>query len=99
MNEQLQKTQQMHHHILLEYAQKKDVLDKLAELLESGVTQENIIQWTKMCNENKLDVFALGSDLREYGDIKSAYNSLFTKVLSLKSEEAALARKMSTTKK
>ena len=42
MNGQLQKSQQQHQRISLEYAQKKNVLDKLAELMEYGVTQETL---------------------------------------------------------
>jgi hypothetical protein len=67
MNEQLQKSQQNLHHISLEYAQKKNVLDMLTELMEYGVTQENIIQWTQICKESKLEISAVGSDLLEYG--------------------------------
>ena len=58
MNEQLQKSQQKLHHISLEYAQKKNVLDNFTELREYGVTQENIIQWTQICKETKLDISA-----------------------------------------
>ena len=93
MSEQLQKSQQRHQRISLEYAQKKNVLEKLAELMEYGVTQENIIQWTQICKESKLDISAVGSDLLEYGNIKSAYNSIYTKVQSLKSEAEDLVRK------
>ena len=94
MNGQLQKSQQQHQRISLEYAQKKNVLDKLAELMEYGVTQENIIQWTQICKESKLDISALGSDLLEYGNIKSAYDSIYTKVQTLKSEEKGLVLKI-----
>ena len=93
MNEQLQKSQQNLHHISLEYAQKKNVLDMLTELREYGVTQENIIQWTQICRETKLDISAVGSDLLEYGNIKSAYYSIHAKVQSLKSEAQDLDRK------
>jgi len=93
MNEQLQKSQQNLHHISLEYAQKKNVLDMLTELMEYGVTQENIIQWTQICKETKLDISAVGSDLLEYGNLKSAYHSIYAKVQSLKSEAEDLDRK------
>jgi hypothetical protein len=93
MNEQLQKSQQNLHHISLEYAQKKNVLDMLTELMEYGVTQENIIQWTQICKETKLDISAVGSDLLEYGNLKSAYYSIHAKVQSLKSEAEDLDRK------
>ena len=93
MNEQLQKSQQNLHHISLEYAQKKNVLDMLTELMEYGVTQENIIQWTQICKETKLDISAVGSDLLEYGNLKSAYHSIYAKVQSLKSEADDLDRK------
>lgn len=94
MNEQLQQAQQTLHNISLEYAQKKNVLDILTELMEYGITEESIIYLTQIIKETKLDISALGSDLREYGDIKSAYNSLFTNVLSLKSEEEGLSQKI-----
>jgi len=61
--------------------------------MEYGVTQENIIQWTQICKESKLDISAVGSDLLEYGNIKSAYNSIYTKIQSLKSEAEGLVRK------
>jgi hypothetical protein len=93
MNEQLQKSQQNLHHISLEYAQKKNVLDMLTELMEYGVTQENIIQWTQICKESKLEISAVGSDLLEYGNLKSAYHSIYAKVQSLKSEAEDLDRK------
>jgi hypothetical protein len=93
MNEQLQKSQQNLHHISLEYAQKKNVLDIFTELREYGVTQENIIQWTQICKETKLDISAVGSDLLEYGNLKSAYHSIYAKVQSLKSEAEDLDRK------
>jgi hypothetical protein len=93
MNEQLQKSQQNLHHILLEYAQKKNVLDFFNELREYGVTQENIIQWTQICKETKLDISAVGSDLLEYGNLKSAYHSIYAKMQSLKSEVEDLDRK------
>lgn len=93
MNEQLQKTQQKLHHISLEYAQKNNVLDNLTELMGYGVTQENIIQLTQICKECKLDISAVGSDLLEYGNIKSAYNSIYAKMQSLKSEAEDLDRK------
>jgi hypothetical protein len=93
MNEQLQKSQQNLHHISLEYAQKKNVLDMLTELMEYGVTQENIIQWTQICKETKLDISVVGSDLLEYGNLKSAYHSIYAKVQSLKSEAEDLDRK------
>jgi len=93
MNEQLQKSQQNLHHISLEYAQKKNVLDIFTELREYGVTQENIIQWTQICKETKLDISAVSSDLLEYGNLKSAYHSIYAKVQSLKSEAEDLDRK------
>jgi hypothetical protein len=94
MDNQLRKSKQELHDLSLDYAQKKNVLDILTELIKYGVTEESIIHLTQIIKETKLDVSALGNDLREYGDIKSAYNSLFTKVLSLKSEEEGLSQRI-----
>ena len=99
MNEQLQLSQQELRHISLEYAKKKNVLDTLAELMEYGVTQENIIQWTQICKESKLEISTFASDLLEYGNIKSAYYSVYAKVHSLKSEAEYLDKKNDEHKK
>jgi hypothetical protein len=93
MNEQLQQAQQKLHNISLEYAQKKNVLDVLTELMQYGVTQENIIQCTQIYKESKLDISTISNDLAQYGNIKSAYNSTYSKVQTLKSEAEALDRK------
>lgn len=50
----------------------KDIHDKLAELLAYGVLPNDIIHWTHIFNENKLDISVLGNDLREYGNVKAA---------------------------
>jgi hypothetical protein len=86
MDEQVQKSRQDLHNISLQYTQRKEVLDKLAELMQYGVTAENIIHWTKIFKENNLDISTPGNDLLQYCGIKYAYNSLSTKVGSLKSE-------------
>jgi len=93
MNRQLQESEQMLHNISLAYAKKKNVLDSLTELIEYGVTQENIIQWTQICKESKLEISTFASDLLEYGNIKSAYFSVYAKVQSLKSEAEDLDKK------
>ena len=93
MNEQLQKYQQELRHISLEYAKKKNVLDTLTELMEYGVTQENIVQCTQIYKESKLDISAISNNLAQYANIKSAYNSIYSKVQTLKSETEALDRK------
>lgn len=69
MDEQVQKSRQELHNISLQYAQRKDVLDKLVELMQYGVTAENIMHWTKIFKENKLDISMLGNDLLQYCSI------------------------------
>jgi hypothetical protein len=67
--------------------------------MEYGVTQENIIQWTQICKESKLEISTFASGLLEYGNIKSAYFSVYAKVQSLKSEAEDLDKKNDQHKK
>jgi outer membrane murein-binding lipoprotein Lpp len=94
MNTSLLHVQQQHHFMSLEYSQMKDVNDKLAELLAYGFTQDEIIYWTSILKDHKVEISALHQDLVNYGTIIGAYNNIATKVVSLTSESNALTKKV-----
>jgi hypothetical protein len=94
MNNSLFQAQQQHHYISLEYSQMKDTNDKLAELLAFGVTQEEIIYWTSMLKDHKVEISSLPQDLVKYVTIIGAYNNIAAKVVSLTSEYNALTKKV-----
>jgi outer membrane murein-binding lipoprotein Lpp len=94
MNNSLFQAQQQHHYISLEYSQMKDTNDKLAELLAFGVTQEEIIYWTNILKDHKLEISSLHQDLVKYRTITGAYNNIAAKVDSLTSEYNALTKKV-----
>jgi hypothetical protein len=94
MNNSLMHKQQQLHNISLEYSQKKDTNDKLAELLAYGVTQEDIIYWTSILKDRNVEISSLNQDLLKYGTIIGAYNDISTKVASLTSEYNALTKKV-----
>jgi hypothetical protein len=70
----------------------KDTNDKLAELLAFGVTQEEIIYWTSMLKDHKVEISSLPQDLVKYVTIIGAYNNIAAKVVSLTSEYNALTK-------
>jgi seryl-tRNA synthetase len=72
----------------------KDTNDKLAELLAFGVTQEEIIYWTNILKDHKLEISSLHQDLVKYRTITGAYNNIAAKVDSLTSEYNALTKKV-----
>jgi outer membrane murein-binding lipoprotein Lpp len=94
MNNSLFQARRQHHNISLEYSQKKDTNDKLAELLAHGVTQEEIIYWTSILKDHKVEKSSLHQDLAKYVTINSAYNNIAAKVDSLTSEYNALTKKV-----
>jgi outer membrane murein-binding lipoprotein Lpp len=94
MNNSLFQAQQQHHNISLKYSQMKDTNDKLAELLAYGVTQEEIIYWTSILKDHKVEISSLHEDLVKYGTIIGAYNNIAAKVDSLTSEYNALTKKI-----
>jgi outer membrane murein-binding lipoprotein Lpp len=94
MNNSLFQARRQHHYISLEYSQKKDTNDKLAELLAYGVTQDEIIYWTNILKDYKLEISSLHQDLVKYGTISGAYNNIAAKVDSLTSEYNALTKKV-----
>jgi outer membrane murein-binding lipoprotein Lpp len=94
MNISLSQAQKQHHYISLEYSKMKDINDKLAELLTYGVTQNQIIHWTSILKEHKIDISSLHQDLVKYGTITGACNNIATKVDSLTSEYNALIKKV-----
>jgi outer membrane murein-binding lipoprotein Lpp len=94
MNNFLSQAQQQHHYISLEYSQMKDTNDKLAELLAFGVTQEEIIYWTNILKDHKVEISSLHQDLVKYRTISGAYNNIAAKVDSLTSESNALTKKV-----
>jgi outer membrane murein-binding lipoprotein Lpp len=94
MNNSLLLAQQQHHNILLEYSQMKDTNDKLAQLLAYGVTQDEIIYWTSILKDHKVEKSSLHQDLVKYGTIIGAYNNIAAKVDSLTSEYNALTKKV-----
>jgi outer membrane murein-binding lipoprotein Lpp len=94
MNTSLLRAQKQHHFMSLEYSQMKDVNDKLAELLAYGFTQDEIIYWTSILKDHKVEISALHQDLVNYGTIIGAYNNIATKVVSLTSESNALTKKV-----
>jgi hypothetical protein len=94
MNNSLFQAQQQHHYISLEYSQKKDTNDKLAELLAYGVTQDEIIYWTNILKDHKVEISSLHQDLVKYRTISGAYNNIAAKVDSLTSESNALTKKV-----
>jgi outer membrane murein-binding lipoprotein Lpp len=94
MNNSLFQAQQQHHYISLEYSQMKDTNDKLAELLAFGVIQEEIIYWTSMLKDHKVEMSSLHEDLVKYRTITCAYNNIAAKVDSLTSEYNALTKKI-----
>jgi hypothetical protein len=94
MNNSLLLAQRQLHDISLEYSQKRDTNDKLAELLAYGVTQDEIIYWTSILKDHKVEISALHQDLVKYGTIIGAYNNIATKVVSLTSESNALTKKV-----
>jgi hypothetical protein len=93
MNNSLFQAQQQHHNISLKYSQMKDTNDKLAELLRHGVTQDEIIYWTNILKDHKIEISSLHQDLVKYGTISGAYNNIAAKVDSLTSESNALTKK------
>jgi outer membrane murein-binding lipoprotein Lpp len=94
MNNSLLHIEQQLHNISLEYSQKKDTIDKLAELLAYGVTQEEIIYWTSILKDHKIEISSLHQDLVKYGTIVGTYNNIATKVSSLTSESNDLTKKV-----
>ena len=94
MNNSLLIAQKQHHNISLKYSQMKDTNDKLAELLAFGVTQEEIIYWTSMLKDHKVEISSLPQDLVKYVTIIGAYNNIAAKVDSLTSESNALIKKV-----
>jgi hypothetical protein len=94
INNSLLQAQRKHHYISLEYSQKKDTNDKLAELLAYGVTQNEIIYWTSILKDHKIEISSLHQDLVKYGTIIGTYNNIATKVSSLTSEYNALTKKV-----
>jgi uncharacterized protein (UPF0335 family) len=94
MNNSLFQAQQQHHNISLEYSQMKDTNDKLAELLAYGVTQDEIIYWTSILKDHKVEISSLHQDLVKYRTISGAYNNIAAKVDSLTSESNALTKKV-----
>jgi hypothetical protein len=94
INNSLLQAQRKHHYISLEYSQKKDTNDKLAELLAYGVTQNEIIYWTSILKDHKIEISSLNQDLVKYGTIIGTYNNIATKVSSLTSEYNALTKKV-----
>jgi hypothetical protein len=94
MNSSLLHAQRQHHNISLEYSQKKDTNDKLAELLTYGVTQDEIIYWTIILKDHKIEISSLHQDLVKYGTIIGAHNDIAAKVVSLTSECNALTKKI-----
>jgi hypothetical protein len=94
INNSLLQAQRKHHYISLEYSQKKDTNDKLAELLAYGVTQNEIIYWTSILKDHKIEISSLHQDLVKYGTIIGTYNNIATKESSLTSEYNALTKKV-----
>ena len=94
MNNSLSRAQQQHHNILLEYSQMKDTNDKLAQLLAYGVTQNEIIYWTSILKDHKVEKSSFHEDLVKYGTIIGAYNNIAAKVDSLTCEYNALTKKV-----
>ena len=72
----------------------KDTNDKLAELLAYGVTQEELIYWTNILKDHKVEISSLHQDLVKYRTISGAYNNIAAKVDSLTSESNALTKKV-----
>ena len=72
----------------------KDTNDKLAELLRYGVTQDEIIYWTNILKDHKVEISSLHQDLVKYETISGAYNNIAAKVDSLTSESNALTKKV-----
>ena len=94
MNISLFQAKRQHHYISLEYSQKKDTNDKLAELLAFGITQEEIIYWTSILGDHNVEKSSLDQDLVKYGTISGAYNNIAAKVDALTSESNALTKKV-----
>jgi hypothetical protein len=94
MNNSLFQARRQHHNISLEYSQKKDTNDKLAELLAFGVTQDEIIYWGSILKDHKVEKSSLHQNLIKYGTINDAYNNIAAKVDSLTSEYNALTKKV-----
>jgi outer membrane murein-binding lipoprotein Lpp len=94
MNRSLLLAQQQLHNISLEYSQKKDTNDKLAQLLAYGVTQDEIIYWTSILKKYNVEISSLHQDLVKYGTIIGAYNDIAAKVVLLTSECNALTKKI-----
>lgn len=94
MNISLFQAKRQHHYISLEYSQKKDTNDKLAELLAFGVTQEEIIYWTSILKEHRIEISSLHQDLEKYGTLVNTCNNIAANVVSLTSESNALTKKV-----
>jgi hypothetical protein len=94
MNISLLQAKRQHHYISLEYSQKKNTNDKLAELLAFGVTQEEIIYWTSILKEHKIEISSLYQDLEKHGTLVNACKDMAAKVASLASEYDALTKKV-----
>ncbi|MDQ3970457.1 MAG: hypothetical protein M3227_02075, partial [Thermoproteota archaeon] len=94
MNNFLSQARQQHHYISLEYSQKKDINDKLAELLAFGVSQEEIVYWVTILKEYDIQISSLHQDLVKYGTLIGACNDITAKVVSLTSESNALTKKV-----
>jgi hypothetical protein len=94
MNNFLSQARQQHHYISLEYSQKKDINDKLAELLAFGVSQEEIVYWVTILKEYDIQISSLHQDLVKYGTLIGACNDMTAKVVSLTSESNTLTKKV-----
>lgn len=87
------------HSISLEGSKLKDLYDKLGELFEFGVSQNDIIHWNNIVTRYPKDLSTLNEDLMQYGDLANAKKHLDSNMESLKLEHGQLTAKVAALRK
>ncbi|MGH9977535.1 MAG: hypothetical protein ACRD8Z_17130 [Nitrososphaeraceae archaeon] len=98
MNESLMDAQQEFRRISLECSKLKDLYDKLGELFEYGVSQDDIVYWNSIVKGYTKDLTSMNQDFRRYGGLVNAKTQLETLVKGLRLEQKQLTAKIKVLK-
>jgi outer membrane murein-binding lipoprotein Lpp len=95
----LKSKQEELHSLSLECSKVKHVYDKLNELLQNGVTQNDILYWNNIVKRYTGHLSGLSDDLIQYGSLIKAKAELAAKIESLTSKYEELLAKVKAFKK
>ena len=98
MNKSSIDAQQEFRRISLECSKLKDPYDKLGELFEYGVSQNDIVHWNSIVKGYTKDLSSMNQDLRRYGGLVKAKARLETLVKALRLEQEQLTAKIKVLK-